>query len=175
MKMKRALALATLVVCLTLGVWWYVPPTEVSVIIMYRHSILPAQVSAPPPAPSSISSSRDSTRLSLEYIAKHNYYMIYTQLNGTRSYTEVSVLHEHLSMVALKPEGEIKASMIDDLGHHYELGEVSSHEPLPDQTPEGRMWRAVLKFPPLNPQAASVVIYVKIGDLAYELSGASLP
>ncbi len=173
--MKRAIALVVFVICLTAGVWWYVPPTAEHVVVMYRHPAVPAQTGSPPPAPSSINSSQDTTRLSLEYIAKRNYYMIYTQLNGIRSYTEVSVLHEKLGMVALEPDGTIKASLVDDLGQQYNLLEVISYEPLPDQTPKGRIWRAVLRFPPLNPQAANVIVYVKIGEQAFELSGASLP
>ncbi len=41
--------------------------------------------------------------------------------------------------------------------------------------PTNRIWRYILLFPPLNPQAKNIVINIEIGGTLFELTGATIP
>ena len=175
MILRRAASFVLLVTLITTGVYLLLPPHAEKTLIMYRNTTLTAQAANPLPAPSSIFCRVDDQRLSLEYIAKYKHYSINSPLPDKKSRTEISLLLEHLASAPVVGPSQIDATVIDDLGQRYQLTGAPEIDLVGELQPTSRIWRYVLCFPPLNPQASNLVINVQVGDTLFELSGAAIP
>ncbi|HHW99403.1 MAG TPA: hypothetical protein GX738_07245 [Firmicutes bacterium] len=168
--MRKALALIAFVVLVTAGVSLIRSTKTEETFIYYLNSEQQAQTATPPPAPSSIYCLLEGQRLSLEYIAKHKHYTISPPFTHSKSHTKVSLLLELVDLTAEGAPANVSATIVDDLGQQYQL-----IRPAEVETIDAHTWRYILLFPPLNPQARNVTIYVETGDSLFELIGATIP
>lgn len=173
--MRKASAIVIFILLVTAGVYLLMPPRTEETFVYYRNYTLSAQTTNPHPAPSSIFCQEGDQRLSLEYIVKHKHYTINPPFTDAKSHTRVSLLLEHLASAPVAGPNEVNATIVDDLGQHYQLTGPAEIDLVAEVRPTNRIWRYILLFPPLNPQAKNVVINVEIGNTLFELNGAAIP
>lgn len=173
--MRKTITFMLIVVLITAAVYLLEPPAVETTLIYYRTSTVSAHTTNPLPAPSSIFCQEGDQRLSLEYIAKHKHYTINSPFTETKNHTTVALLLEHLASAPVAGPNQVNAAIVDDLGQRYQLTGPAEIDLVAEIRPTNRIWRYILPFPPLNPQARNVVIYVEIGTTLFELNGAAIP
>ena len=167
--MRRALSLIVLVILITYGVWYYLPPVSNSTIVMYRQPMIPGQTEGQLAQASPVMCISDSWRLSVEYLARKETSFVYSRLSRMQKATNIVVQLEHVQEIDRQTALSLQVNLTDDLGNTYVSNSPTEVTLVPQKSGEQTVWRLIFHFPGLNEKASKIMLSASLGQTAFRL------
>lgn len=165
--MKRALALVGLVVLITYGVWFYLPPFGNSTVVMYRQPAIPGQTDDQWASP--VMCTSGNWQLEIEWLAQTEASFVYSRLSSLQKTTDVAVQLEHTQAIDRQTALSLEVYLTDNLGHSYASSTATNCTPLPQNSDGGSSWRLIFHYPGLDEKANQIGLSAKLGQVVFDL------